>query len=68
MCAMQEESVRKFYDFSSNLDYLYNVTVLFRVIQQRAGEWLLRQLNQMKDAENGNVELQKENLLNVNGE
>lgn len=37
----------------------------FRVIQQRAGEWLLRQLNQMKDTEDGNVELKKENILNV---
>lgn len=37
------------------------------MIQQRAGEWLLKQLNQMKDSNNA-IHLKKENILSVDGE
>lgn len=38
----------------------------FRVIQQRAGEWLLKQLNQTKNSD-GSVDLTKDALLSVDG-
>lgn len=38
----------------------------FRVIQQKAGEWLLKQLNQMKDSDA--TILLKKDILNVDGE
>lgn len=39
----------------------------FRVIQQKAGEWLLKQLNQIKDSD-ATIQLKKDNILNVDGE
>lgn len=39
----------------------------FRVIQQRAGEWLLKQLNQAKNSD-GSVKLTKEALSTLDGE
>jgi hypothetical protein len=51
--------------------YEENVTLTLsihcRVIQQRAGEWLLKQLNQMKDTENESVQLKSQNVVNVEG-
>jgi len=36
------------------------------VIQQRAGEWLLKQLNTIKDTD-GSISMSKERILNQNG-
>lgn len=46
------------------LSYLLNA---FRVIQQRAGEWLLKQLNQTKDSE-ASADLNKEKIFSAEGE
>lgn len=55
---------------TSNADVLMDVTQLvicvFSVIQQRAGEWLLKQLNQMKDSD-ASIHLSQENNLNLEG-
>lgn len=39
----------------------------FSVIQQRAGQWLLKQLNQAKSTDES-IRLTKEALLNLDGE
>lgn len=57
-------------------DFLFDGTVMdvtqchvlnCRVIQQKAGEWLLKQLNQMKDSDEA-IHLKKENILSADGE
>lgn len=38
------------------------------MIQQRAGEWLLKQLNQMTDTEKDSITVSKEKIFNPEGE
>lgn len=62
MCTMQEESVRKFYQLFSRCRWTFRqrdcfLFLAFRVMQRRAGEWLLRQLEQMKSVDNENDEM-----------
>lgn len=49
------------------IDIIQFAALNFRVIQQKAGEWLLKQLNQVKDSDDM-IQLKKENILNVDGE
>lgn len=46
---------------------LLMIRELCRVIQQRAGEWLLRQLDQMKENDTA-ISLKADKTLNVEGE